>query len=103
LLAEKGELDSRAAELLLPLSVYPVGSMVELGHGARGVVVATPMSGSPLDAPARPVVALLTNSQGQPLPHARHLDLSRSEHRIVRSLSAEEREELTRRFPRWAA
>jgi hypothetical protein len=101
--AEKGELDSRCAELLLPLSFYPVGSMVELAHGERGVVVATPVAGTPLDTPARPVVALLTDAHGEPLPKARHVDLARSGYKIVRSLSAEERCDLEQLFPEWAA
>jgi hypothetical protein len=101
LMAENGLLDTRCAELLLPLSFYPVGSLVELAHGERGVVVATPTPGSVLDNSARPVVALLTDPQGQPLPRVRHLDLTRSGHRIVRSLSAEERRDLSQRFPEW--
>src|SRR5207302_2281552 len=68
LLAEQGALDRYHAERLLQLSFYPVGSVVELADGAVGVVVATHMSRRDLTTPARPVVALLTDSQGQRLP-----------------------------------
>lgn len=105
LLADQGELDRGHAECLLSLSFYPVGSVVELAHGEVGVVVATPGSRGDLQNPARPVVALLTDSQGKPLPRPRHLDLALAEgHSIVRLLTANERQELLgRRFPRWAA
>jgi HD domain len=100
--AERGELDARCAELLLPLSFYPVGTMVELAHGERGVVVATPTTGPSLDAPSRPVVALLTDAGGQSLPKARHVDLAKSEHRIARSLTPAERRAMVAQFPQWA-
>jgi HD-GYP domain-containing protein (c-di-GMP phosphodiesterase class II) len=103
LLAEKGLLDRRCAECLLQLSFYPVGSLVELAHGAIGVVVATPSRPQDLNSPARPVVALLTDPQGLALGHPHHLDLAECEnHSIVRTLSpAERRVLLGRRFPEW--
>jgi hypothetical protein len=103
LLAEQGQLDRQCAEHLLQLTFYPVGSAVELEDGALGMVVATPCSRRELNSPARPVVALLTDAQGEPLPMPRHLDLAQCDsHSIVRSLSsAERREVLLRRFPEW--
>jgi HD-GYP domain-containing protein (c-di-GMP phosphodiesterase class II) len=105
LLAEQGQLDHHFAECLLALSFYPVGSVVELAHGAVGVVVATPGPRADLNSPARPVVALLTNAVGEPLPRPQHIDLAQTEnHSIVRLLpSAERFELLARRFPQWAA
>ena len=105
MLAEKGELDRFHAECLLSLSFYPVGSVVELAHGPLAVVVATPPSPTDLRAPSRPVVALLTDAQGEPLARPEHLDLAQAEHHsIVRLLTAEERHEvLGRHFPQWAA
>jgi hypothetical protein len=105
LLAEQGQLDSHFAECLLSLSFYPVGSMVELAHGAVGVVVATPGSRADLNNPARPVVAVLTDGQGVPLARPHHVDLAQTDsHSIVRLLSATERSEvLGRHFPQWAA
>lgn len=102
LLAEQGQLDRNSAECLLALSFYPVGSVVEMAHGAVGVVVATPPRG---EEPARPVVALLTDEQGQALPRPWHVDLGESDtYSIVRPLSFAERTELLgRRFPHWAA
>ena len=76
LLAEEGRLDRYQAERLLQLSFYPVGSVVELADGAIGLVVATPMGRRDLNAPARPVLALLTDSQGMPLPNPWHVDLA---------------------------
>jgi len=91
LLAEQGALDRDQAARLLQLSFYPVGTIVELADGAVGIVVVAPSRQHDLDSPARPVIALLTDSRGQPLPAPQHLDLSRSTGRnIVRSLSPAE-------------
>ena len=45
-----------------------------------GVVVATPGARNDLNSPARPVVALLTDGQGEARPRPHHLDLTQSEH-----------------------
>jgi HD domain len=102
LLAEQGQLDRHYAECLLHLSFYPVGSIVELADGAVGVVVATPPRRD-LSSPARPVVALLTNPRGEPLPLPHHVDLGQFDSpSIVRTLSsAESRKLLGARFPEW--
>jgi HD-GYP domain-containing protein (c-di-GMP phosphodiesterase class II) len=104
LLAEGGTLDRGHAERLLQLSFYPVGIAVELADGSVGVVVATHLGRRELNTPARPVVALLTDSQGRPLPSPLHLDLAQCESRsIVRSLpAAERREVLGESYPEWA-
>jgi len=101
LLAEQGALDRYHAERLLQLSFYPVGSVVELADGAFGVVVATHMGRRDLTAPARPVLALLTDTQGQYLPLPHHVDLAECDHRsIVRTASKTERGALLgRRYP----
>jgi hypothetical protein len=101
LLAEQGALDRYHAERLLQLSFYPLGSVVELADGAVGVVVATPSARRELNAPARPVVTLLTDVQGRLLPLPQHLDLAQCESRsIIRALShAERRDLLGRRHP----
>jgi HD-GYP domain-containing protein (c-di-GMP phosphodiesterase class II) len=92
LLAERGLLDRAQAERLLCLSFYPVGSVVELADGAVGIVVATHAVRRDLGAPARPVVALLTDSDGKGLAAPCLLDLAQSDHRsIVRTVSGEER------------
>jgi hypothetical protein len=105
LLAEQGQLDHHHAECLLSLSFYPTGSVVELSDGSTGVVVATPGSRNDLNSPARPVVALLTDSQGKPECRSHHLDLSVCDHvSVVRALpTAERHEALGRRLTRWAA
>jgi HD-GYP domain-containing protein (c-di-GMP phosphodiesterase class II) len=92
LLAEQGGLDRVHAERLLQLSFYPVGTVVELADGAVAVVVATQSGRLDLQTPARPVIALLTDSRGLPLPLAQHIDLSQCEDRsIVRTLPLSER------------
>jgi hypothetical protein len=105
LLAEQGLLDRDYAEQLLQLSFYPVGAAVEMADGSVGVVVATPGFCRDLNAPARPVVALLTDPRGETLPRPRHLDLARCDsHSIVRALSpVERRAALGGWFPEWAA
>jgi HD-GYP domain-containing protein (c-di-GMP phosphodiesterase class II) len=95
LLAEQGALDRHSAERLLQLGFYPTGSVVELADGTIGLVLAAPYSRRDLNAPARPVVAVLADAQGRPLPMIEYLDLARCEGRgIVRSLSPAERHEL---------
>jgi HD-GYP domain-containing protein (c-di-GMP phosphodiesterase class II) len=95
LLAEQGALDRDQAERLLQLSFYPLGSVVELADGAVGVVVAGPSRPCELDSPAKPVIALLTDSRGRPLATLQHLDLSRGTGRsIVRSLSPSDRQRI---------
>jgi HD-GYP domain-containing protein (c-di-GMP phosphodiesterase class II) len=104
LLAEQGGLDRQHAERLLHLSFYPVGAAVELADGALGVVVASPGGRRDLTAPARPVLALLTDSRGKFLPFPRPLDLATADSRsIVRTLPpAERRQRLGGRYPEWA-
>src|SRR5205085_7536447 len=95
LLAEQGALDRYHAERLLQLSFYPVGSLVELADGALGVVVATHMGRRDLTSPARPVLLLVTDTQGRALPAPQHLDLGECDHRsIVRSVPKTERSTL---------
>jgi HD-GYP domain-containing protein (c-di-GMP phosphodiesterase class II) len=104
LLADQGALDPREAERLLLLSFYPVGAAVELSDGTLGVVVATHMAPRDLNTPARPVVAVLTDSRGRPLPSPHHVDLATSEvQSIVRTLTAAERRgALGQRYPELA-
>ncbi len=101
LMAEQGSLDRHHAERLLQLSFYPVGSIVELADGAVGLVVATHAGLRDLNAPARPVVALLTTSRGELLPTVQHLDLAQCESRsITRTVPAQERQVLLgKRYP----
>jgi HD domain len=104
LLAEQGLLDHQAAERLLQLSFYPVGTAVEMADGSTAVVVAAPIGRQTPNAPARPVVALVTDTHNRYLPAPRYLDLVHAEHHsIVRTLSAAERRRLLGpRYPEWA-
>jgi HD-GYP domain-containing protein (c-di-GMP phosphodiesterase class II) len=104
LLAEQGLLDPRCAELLLHLSFYPIGSMVELSDGSAGLVVATPAAWRDLNSPARPVVAVLVDADGRPHPVPHHVDLMHCEHlAVVRGLTPRERRERVGTwFPEWA-
>jgi HD-GYP domain-containing protein (c-di-GMP phosphodiesterase class II) len=103
LMAEQGTLDRFQAERLLSLTFYPVGQAVELADGAVGLVVATHPGRRDLNGLARPVLALLTDSQGHPLPAPQHLDLAECEGRsILRSLPARERRQLLdQQHPEW--
>ena len=105
LLAESGAVDRHFAERLLQLAFYPVGAVVEMADGAVGVVVATPAGRRDLNAPARPVVALLTDGHSRFLPAPRHIDLAQGDsHSIVRTLTPAERHRvLGTRYPEWAA
>lgn len=101
LLADRGELDKFQAEKLLRLSFYPVGSVVELADGAAGLVVATHGDEKGLLNPSKPILLLLTESQGQPLPMPQVLDLLQDDERsILRTLPMEARLHLLgKQFP----
>src|SRR5262249_7809336 len=103
-LAGQGARARPRAERLLQLSFYPVGTAVELADGAVGVVVATHTSRRDLSTPARPVLALLLDGAGRPLPGPRPLDLAQCDARsIVRALPAAERRSLLGdRYPEYA-
>jgi HD-GYP domain-containing protein (c-di-GMP phosphodiesterase class II) len=91
--AEKGRLDPDIAQHLLEVSFYPIGSLVELSDGQVGLVVATNPLGKDLSAPARPVVQLLQDPNGKPLPWPVHVNLAQCDGRhIVRGLSEQERQ-----------
>jgi HD-GYP domain-containing protein (c-di-GMP phosphodiesterase class II) len=104
MLAEQGALDRECAKGLLELGLYPVGTAVELADGASGLVVATHQGGKDITACARPVVALLTDGQGLPLPYPCHVNLAEVEGRsIVRGLPAAERRQIFGpAYPEWA-
>ena len=104
LLAEQGALDRFHAERLLQLSFYPAGAVVELADGRVGLVLAAQLGRRDLNAPARPVVALLTDERGRALPILLPLDLSQTDGpAIVRTLTTDERRRrLGRRYPEWA-
>lgn len=103
LLAERGQLDRQHAERLLHLTFYPTGTAVELADGAIGVVVATHQNRCDLQAQARPVVAVLLDEEGRPLPTPQVIDLAVCEGRsIVRSIPAAERPQVLGRWhPEW--
>jgi HD-GYP domain-containing protein (c-di-GMP phosphodiesterase class II) len=101
LLSEHGLLDRDSAALLVRLSFYPAGTVVELTDGRFGVVVAN--HPNPLDprAPGRPVVAVLSNTDETLLPYPEHVDLSMADRGgILRTVSAERRRKLlAKRYP----
>jgi HD-GYP domain-containing protein (c-di-GMP phosphodiesterase class II) len=101
LMAEQGILDRYQAEHLLQLSFYPSGTVVELAEGTVAVVLATHPTYRDLNVPARPFLALLTDTKGRPLAVPRYVDLAQVDgHGIVRTLSPEERRQvLGLRYP----
>ena len=104
MLAEQGTLDRASTEKLLHLSFYPVGAVVEMADGSVGVVVANHSMRRELTASARPVIALLTDSQRRPLLQPTHRDMAtHSGAGILRSVGAPERAALLgRHYPQWA-
>jgi HD-GYP domain-containing protein (c-di-GMP phosphodiesterase class II) len=105
LLAEHGALDRTAAERLLELAFYPVGTVVELSNGSIGRVVAVHPPHVDLHAPARPIVQVLTNEDGAFLPRPETLDLAQCDGwAVVRAVPmAQRRRILSARYPEWAA
>jgi HD-GYP domain-containing protein (c-di-GMP phosphodiesterase class II) len=91
-LSERDFLDKKAAERLLALSFYPVGSAVELNDGAIAIVQKTHTHERGLANPARPVVQLVADGQGQATTWPIIVDLlEQTDHSIVRSLTPDER------------
>jgi hypothetical protein len=105
LYAEQNLLDRFAAEKLLALSFYPVGSVVEMTDGAVGVVAANHQGRRELHLAARPVLSLLIDAGGRLLPVPLPLDLAECEGgAVVRTLPVAERaRRLGRHYPEWAA
>jgi HD-GYP domain-containing protein (c-di-GMP phosphodiesterase class II) len=103
LLADQGALDRTQAERLLTLSYHPVGSVVELSDGSYAVVVAV-HAAQGTGNPAWPVLSLLTDSQGLPLPTPRQIDLAHDQQRsIVRNVPAQDRRRfMLKRYPELA-
>jgi HD-GYP domain-containing protein (c-di-GMP phosphodiesterase class II) len=95
LLAEHGLLDRDYAAHLVRLSFYPPGTAVELTDGRVGVVVANHPNPDDPRAPGRPVVAVLADAGGAPLPHPEHVDLATADRGgILRALPADRRRQL---------
>lgn len=95
LMAENGQLDKDFAEYLVQLAFYPVGSVVELTDGRVGVVAANHPDRLDPRAPGRPVIAVLTDPDGELLPRPEHLDLSGATRGgIHRTLPADRRRDL---------
>ena len=68
----KGQFDPNILRLLVTeIGVYPVGTWVSLSTGESGRVLKT----NPI-APLRPLIEILTNTQGEPLSNPRIVDLS---------------------------
>jgi HD-GYP domain-containing protein (c-di-GMP phosphodiesterase class II) len=93
--AEKGRLDTPLAELLLTLSFYPVGTVVELSDGKVGLVVATPTSKDLNATLARPVVQVLFDQAGKALALPQVVNLAQAvDTHVTRDLTAREGREL---------
>ncbi|GBD37529.1 3'3'-cGAMP-specific phosphodiesterase 3 [bacterium HR36] len=88
--AEQGRLDIAAAELLLGLSLYPIGSIVELSDGCVGQVIALNQA-SAESLPRAPIIAVLLDRTGQPLCIPRYINLGEAAApHIVRQVSHQE-------------
>jgi HD domain len=95
LLAEHGLLDREYAGLLVRLSFYPVGTVVELTDGRVGVVAANHPNPADPRTPGRPVVAVLVSADEILLSHPEHVDLATADRGgILRALPAERRQHL---------
>ena len=105
LYAEQNIIDRFAAEKLLALSFYPVGSVVEMSDGAIGIVAANHHSRHELYLASRPVLNLLVDAAGYLLPIPLPIDLAEcSGSNVVRTLRNEERARLLgRHYPEWAS
>jgi HD-GYP domain-containing protein (c-di-GMP phosphodiesterase class II) len=92
LLAERDYLDKAAAERLLLLSFYPVGSTVEMNDGAIGHVIATHPGTLGMTHPDRPIVQLIADATGRRLDWPAIVDLlAHTDRSILRALADSER------------
>lgn len=89
--ADSGRLDLERARGLLNLSLYPVGSIVELSTSEIAEVVAPQNAADEPALAAQPFVKILVDRHGHPaqVPLFRNLAL-RPDDRVLRSLSREE-------------
>jgi HD-GYP domain-containing protein (c-di-GMP phosphodiesterase class II) len=103
-LAERGKLDIQFVRMLQELSPYPVGTAVALRDGASGVVIAVSPGPRAAESPAHPVVLLLTDSAGRPLPCPQVVDLAYCDNRGIAQpvTDAERRQLFGASFPQWA-
>lgn len=89
--ADSGQLDEAIARGLLNLSLYPVGTVVELATTEIAEVVATQNAQNNPTLAALPIVKILMDRQGNILPVPSYRNLAtRSDSRIVRTVQAEE-------------
>lgn len=104
LYAEQNILDRFAAEKLLALSFYPVGSVVEMSDGAIGVVAANHPGREGLQLAGRPVINLLIDARGSVMPTPAAINLAEVDSgSVIRALPREERARLLgRHYPQWA-
>jgi HD-GYP domain-containing protein (c-di-GMP phosphodiesterase class II) len=103
-LADEGKLDDSVVRLLLELSPYPPGTAIELQDGSCGVVLAVSPGSQGAGGIAHPVVALLTDAQGRPLPCPQVVDLAFCDHRpVARAIPPDRRRRLFgSSYPQWA-
>lgn len=93
--AEQGRLDADFTEYLIQLSFHPVGTVVELSDGRVAVVAATHPGRTDLRATARPVVAVLTDTDRVVQPRPEFVDLAAAQRGgVTRALDRYERHTL---------
>lgn len=74
--------------LVANLSIYPIGTQVQLGNGTRGMVVDTNM-----ENPRAPLVRVVTGPNGERYAEQQVVDTAADpEYRVVRALSRDESE-----------
>jgi HD-GYP domain-containing protein (c-di-GMP phosphodiesterase class II) len=103
LLARQGRLHHPYAQLLRQLGSYPPGAAVELDDGASAIVLASAEDNREDDGSARPVVGILTGTDGRPRSHPIYVDLSRCDKgHARRCLTTEERyQRLGQNYPQF--
>jgi hypothetical protein len=95
LMARRGVLDPDRVDELSKITFYPVGSAVVLDDGTVGVVVAANAPAADAHRASRPVVALVADAEGRPVPGPKVVDLAGDDSRaVVRALPADSRRDL---------
>jgi hypothetical protein len=95
--AEAGKLDLDRTRGLLNLSLYPVGTLVELSTAEIAEVVAPQNASQQPSLAAQPFVRILVDRKGQPIMTRVFRNLAiRPDTRVARTLSPEESELIRR-------
>ncbi len=101
-MAQEGHLDPEYTEVLHQLSPFPAGTAVELSDNSTGVVIAT--KPGRMRSKTQPIVSLLTDPSGTPLPFPRQIEVGEAAGITIKNcLTGKQRwQRFGSFYPQWA-